>query len=196
MAIPKSTATPPRTPAALKLWGLALLSLALFNLATMTACGGGAADVTTDPPPPPFTAAQIREATPAGRLIRFQMQIPGQPDTWRQMHFIEVSESTGTFTSGPVTADGDPVKPPTTATAAWSELRQHGQRPVGTTVTPVTLETALGTLACRLYETRTDDTVERMWFADDLPGPPVRIEAYAKGALISAMVMILNTPMP
>jgi hypothetical protein len=125
---------------------------------------GAAAPTTPRMAPTPFTAAQIRDATKAGRTYRFREEAPGQePGEWT-LTFVKVDKA------GAEIATGD--KPPTRVT--WEQLRRHAEfdaKSVTTRDERVTVPG--GTFDCVVYVVQKKDETSTYYFAKTLPGAPV-----------------------
>ena len=142
--------------------------------------------------PFPFTAEQIREASPAGRHVVFTVKQQGQ-ELSQEMLFVENDEEGAVVRSSMTLPDGRQQASQTRS--GWDELMRHASYPASfTTVSPVEVEVGAGTFQAKLYEVGDGEggVAQRAWFADELPGPPVRMEMYQGGRLAFEMEMVTN----
>lgn len=120
--------------------------------------------------PTPFTAAEIRDATGAGKLIRLQLDGPDGPLGEHVNRFRETDAEGATLDRWAV-ADPRAV---VSNRVTWLELQGHAAFDAGTTsVSTVSLSSPLGELTCRRYDT--EDGV--FWFSIAHPGMPVLHES-------------------
>lgn len=130
--------------------------------------------------PTPFSAHQIRDASPTGRLIRVRTEIPGEPPTYRRIEYIATDDEGATQVFTPTDADGQPIGPGVTREATWLDLQRHASQPADrTTCEEATLRLSWGVEPCWLYVVRDDGEETRFWFAQRLPGMPVVVESWA-----------------
>lgn len=125
--------------------------------------------------PFPFTAEQIREGCPLGRSILLKVTLAGEV-RWQRMTFVEVDEE-GAVIEGVEWADGEEPGPVEAGRSSWVELRDHASFPADTTelVANKLVEVPLGSFSTSLYKTARDGKVDQLFFAAELPGPPVRM---------------------
>ncbi|MBX3270329.1 MAG: hypothetical protein KF729_08705 [Sandaracinaceae bacterium] len=147
----------------------------------------------------PFPAATIRDATPAGRTYVLQFREAGVV-RYERWTFEEVDARGFTSTSTPVTETGEPAGPTERGEGTWEDLEAHAHFPADATeIRVATLALPLATFRCRLYTvTRPDDAgrvvVTRMWFADSLPGAPVRMVRERDGEVVLEMQLHDHVP--
>lgn len=147
--------------------------------------------------PTPFSAAQIRAGCPAGRTIRIREDAAGEEPSYRSIVFTGVDAETTTQELQPTDADGRPVGEPMVGHSSWLDLQRHASQPADTTeVAEVALELPFGTFDCWLYTVLRPDAELRFWFAKELAGMPVQIEAWVDGALASRTLMVANDRSP
>lgn len=145
--------------------------------------------------PAPFPADAIRAATRPGRTYVFKVvEGPAEP-VLRHMVFTEVTEAGGVIEASVHTPSGEVLAPPSAEPFTWAELESHAHFPAAaTTITDAQLDTPLGPKACRLYTVEQEEDnipmVVSYWFAVDLPGAPVRVEARAGGELVMTMEVV------
>ncbi len=183
----------------------------VLAVAFAAACGGRPATTTTTPAAPPsppptatpttsgiataiapvlFTASQLRDGNPQGRVIEFQRDTDGTVQT-EHWEFTHVDDRTATIHAITRDADGK-VLDDATGTSTWDELAVHGQFPAAsTTITDnVEITVPAGTFVTRLYEVTANDTIRRFWFAVDLPGPPVQYTTERGGKTVMRTQML------
>ncbi|MFO0745071.1 MAG: hypothetical protein U1F43_05250 [Myxococcota bacterium] len=141
---------------------------------------------------PPFTAAQIRAATAAGRTYVWNVVAPGKADSQRRVRFIQADDEGAQIGTQVIDAAGSPVGEEQVVEATWSALEGHGTFPVDALkVSDANVTVPAGTYACWLYEVKEPDGSEaRFWFAKNLPGAPVRIEAMKDGKLLETRELV------
>lgn len=174
-------------------------SLSLL-MALFAACGssGGASAVVEKVHGEPeyaqaaFSAAQIHAATKPGRTYVWRVVSPGAPETLSVMTFGAVDDEGADLTRETREPGGEVIDGPKSARATWEELEGHGRFPLDAlTVTATTVSVPAGTWPARLYEVRrADDDILRLWFADELPGAPVRIETMKDGLVVETRELI------
>lgn len=120
--------------------------------------------------PTPFTAAEIRDATGTGKLIRLQLDGPDGSLGEHVNRFRETDAEGATLDRW---AAADP-KAVVSNRVTWLELQGHAAFDAATTsVSTVSLSSPLGELTCRKYDT--GDGV--FWFSIAHPGMPVLHES-------------------
>ncbi len=144
--------------------------------------------------PTPFTAEEIRAASPAGKSMTLRIESADGSTSWRTNRYVEVDADGAVIRRTRVTADGETIEELDAARAAWRDLQGHASFPAAdVTITPETLETPMGALACLRYEVRGEGSVRTFWFAKELPGMPVRSEVRQGGRLVSTVIMVANS---
>lgn len=141
--------------------------------------------------PTPFSAAQIRDGFVPGRTVRSRVVMGGAEPIVRVRQDLRAEAEHGVYrmwTEGP---DGTPIGEADEGASTWLELQGHASMPIeATTIEPVSIDIPMGRYDGLLY-TRTDgDTVDRFWFATELPGAPVRMEEHVRGELVYSSVAI------
>lgn len=160
-------------------------------LMLLTACGGTDPEATTprgsspatpattpvtEYAPTPFTADEIREGCPSGRRHLFAERTPAGT-TRRETHFIESTPEGARIEIVTLNDDGTTGEPQL-GEATWEELRLHARYPAAqTTITAEEITVPFGTFVTKRYTVDDPEagTLTRVWFADDLPGPPIRL---------------------
>ncbi|QMU96987.1 hypothetical protein FVO59_06940 [Microbacterium esteraromaticum] len=126
--------------------------------------------------PTPFTAAEIREASRAGKLIRLRVDLPDGTGFERFNRFRDGDDEGATLEQWRADAPDDI----TARRVSWLELQRHAAFPSATTtVRAEVLDSPLGRLDCLRYDTAAtdDEPAAVFWFALAHPGMPVRFEA-------------------
>lgn len=143
--------------------------------------------------PTPFTAAEIRRACPAGRVIVVRHHHPGGLTHETVTTFRACDVDGAEMTQDEPGPDGTLV---TTSThrVTWLDLQRHASFPEATTTISVeTITTPMGSLECLRYDVAGPDTEQRFWFARSLPGMPVRV-AMGRGTPVMEMVSSVIDP--
>jgi hypothetical protein len=147
--------------------------------------------------PTPFSAAQIRDGCPAGRVIRLSEESAGEEPTFRRITFTEVDAEASVQELQSTDADGTPLGEASIGRASWLDLQRHASQPAdATTVEEVRLALPFGEFDCWLYTVIAADAELRFWFAKELPGMPVQIERRVDGSLAARSLMIANETPP
>jgi hypothetical protein len=124
--------------------------------------------------PTPFTADEIRAGCPEGRTIRLLVESSCATPYVRVNRFLACDEEGATIESWrPIDDCGTGGRVEHTRTS-WLELQRHAAFPAdATTIEPGTVELCFGTFDCLVY---TLTSGPRFWFANALPGMPVKYE--------------------
>jgi len=140
----------------------------------------------------PYTAAQIREATPAGRRIVLRVVEPGKPDVKRVLEFAAADANGVDIRSETIDAAGKVVDT-SNDHATWVELLSHAAFPKAKVeVKHRTISIPLGTLMCTVYTVTgdgPDPEVTTYYFAESMPGPPVFYFVEKGGKRLTATTM-------
>jgi len=168
-------------------------------LSLLVACGGSsrpAASPTTAPPaanpvsglvdigpdfaPVPFAPGTLAATFRAGATITYRIQVPGNEPQLLTTEFLQADDEGVTMRDTTKTADGTLAGEPTTATATWSELEGHAHFPrTATTISDGVIDVPAGHFSAYQYRitSMTDGAtaVTTLWFAKELPGPPVKM---------------------
>ena len=131
--------------------------------------------------PTPFTAVEIRDGCPAGRIVTSITSEDGQ-ETVSTTTFVEVAQY-----GAVLEIDGSQHR------VKWTDLQMHASFPeADTLIREETITTGLGTFECLLYEVNRADEVHRFWFARDLPGMPIKRETVAAETVVSTTTVVSN----
>jgi hypothetical protein len=144
----------------------------------------------------PYTAEQVRAGMPAGTVLRTVVEPSGKPPTVRVMTVLEHTETGAVMENRSEDGAGKALVPPMRKEMPWEKLRDLSSYPLAkTTIAETVLETPAGRFDAWLYTVR--DTVSgegggvsRIWFARDLPGPPLRTERESGGKRFLRAVLV------
>lgn len=142
--------------------------------------------------PFPYTPEQIRDASPSGRHVVFRIVQAGG-ELRQEMTFTGSDEQGTIVESVMLNAEGEGQSGQ--RRMSWQQLQAHASYPASfTTVTSTEVEVGAGTFSAKLYQVGDGQggVERRVWFADELPGPPVLMEVYEKGERTFRMEMIEN----
>ncbi len=145
--------------------------------------------------PRPFTAAQLREACRAGRVMTFVMERPPKPPVKRRMTFLVADDERATIVSELLGDQNEVLGTPETQTATWDELRRHATYPrATTTIMDAVAEVPAGSFPCKRYTILEGAKKTVACFASELPGPPVELVIEEDGRLLLSMELLKNQP--
>ncbi|NUP12703.1 MAG: hypothetical protein HOW73_42225 [Polyangiaceae bacterium] len=168
-----------------------------------TAAPTAAASAPVDPDagraPTPYTAAQIREANPAGRTLTYVIEAPDKAPIRQRFRFAAADDEHATIATEVLSEDGKVLGEPEMKISSWEELRHHASYPKeATTIADATAETPAGSFPCKRYTVieQTDKGKKRTiaCFAKDMPGPPVEMTVELDGALVMSMTLVKREP--
>jgi hypothetical protein len=142
----------------------------------------------------PFTATEVRDATRDGRTWVFRLDADGAPALWRRVVCLEVDDDGCRLAATLLDADGHALGEPHVRRVSWDDVVAESEMPADASVEDARLPAPDGELAARVYtssEQAPDGStlVTRAWFADALPGAPVRYELERQGVIISRLVL-------
>lgn len=124
--------------------------------------------------PTPFTADQIRAGCPTGRTIRMVVEPSHAAPYVRISRFVECDEGGATIESCRPADETGTAREVVSTRSTWLDLQRHAAFPAtATAIERGRVELCFGTFDCAIY---TLDSGPRFWFADDLPGMPVKYE--------------------
>jgi hypothetical protein len=143
--------------------------------------------------PTPFTADEIREGCPAGRLIRIRVESEGEAPSERFSRFVDCDDGGATMQRGLVGADGQPVGEARGGRTSWHELQAHAAFPRSrATQDTDVIETPLGRLECLRYTVLDGADTDTFWFDTGRPGMPVRVTTRRDGRVVESSTMIAD----
>ena len=147
-----------------------------------------------DHAPTPFTSKEIAEACSTGLEMKYMIEQKGKAPFY-QITWFTNSDSEGTdFEATTTDLDGN-ILQEQTAHATWLELQAHASFPEKDCVINLaTIELEMsGKLHCWLYTVKKDGGISKLWFARNLPGPPVLFEQYKGGKRVYRMSLVRNS---
>lgn len=143
--------------------------------------------------PTPFTAAEIRTACPAGRMLRYRIARAGQDAIVRVTRYVSSDDDGAVRESWHESVDGRRLTSPERDRSSWPELQRHASFPAATTTrAEEEIETPAGRFVCLRYTRIDEQGTWRFWFARDLPGQPVRFEQQVSHDTVFTATLIEN----
>jgi hypothetical protein len=143
--------------------------------------------------PTPFTAGEIRQGCPPGRLIRLRIDTADGPSYERTNRFVDCDDEGATIERRVFGADGSPIGAPETGRTTWAAFQLHAAFPLArTTVEPDVIESPMGRLECLRFTVLDGADTDIFWFAMSKPGMPVRVVTERDGRLVESMTMIAD----
>jgi hypothetical protein len=140
--------------------------------------------------PTPFTAAQIREASPNGRVTTLRLKNASGTYLIR-FSFGKCDAESTTFETVGMTLEEKPLGNPTSRTVKWTELQSHASYDQqATTITEESVTVPFGKFDSWVYTVKKGEELHRYCFAKALPGPPIRVTAEKAGETIQTMEMV------
>ncbi len=146
-----------------------------------------------DHAPTPFSAAEIRAACRPGRSNLSRVSRPGRQDSLKEFRFVEWTEERGTHETLRRSSDRTPLGEPKRATTTWAEFQAHASFKADvTTIFEEEITVPAGTFRCDLYRVRNAERnlETEVWFAHELPGPPILMVHTQAGREIMRMVLV------
>ena len=145
--------------------------------------------------PTPFSAAEIRSGCPRNRKVIFQVETFGQPVVFQTLTFVSVYEEKVVYESVITGMDGKRIGSKRMTTGTWKDLQSHASFPLAQTkIRKESYTVPAGTFECWRYEVtlgkdgKTD--IQRLWFAINLPGPPICFEETIDGKVVYKLTML------
>lgn len=146
--------------------------------------------------PTPYTAEQIRAACPTGLRIVYLMDILKEGRNKHIFAFDECDEKGTRFTLVQTTEEGQVSDMGRSERRSWADLQRHASTPKAqTTVATETITVPGGTFPCMRYTVKRLDPergeiADTLWFAYELPGPPIRWTKSIAGEQILEMTLL------
>jgi hypothetical protein len=139
----------------------------------------------------PFSAAEIREASTPGRVVRSIVARAGSEPFIRVFREVSGDAEGGERDVWTETLDGRQLSEPERGYSTWLELQGHASMPAATTtIEPETIDIPAGRFDCLRYTRVNGDEVDTFWFAISRPGAPVRFEKRVAGDLVFSSTAI------
>jgi hypothetical protein len=148
-----------------------------------------------DHAPTPFSADEIRNGSPRGRKIVYQVEMLGKPYFFQTIEFTSANPDDVVFETVTKGMDGKRVGKKQMSVGKWPDLQSHASFPASQTViTSESLTTPAGTFDCWLYTITNEKdgktNIKRFWFAKKLPGPPISYEEKTDGKIVYKLTML------
>jgi len=141
----------------------------------------------------PYTVEQIQSEWQPGLEVLFQQWHAVTGESTDRMYVIEANESGATI-EVTTTANHDGRNKVTKFETTWEQLRNHATYSASdATRSEVTIDTPMGPRDCVHYQFIADGRTTDLFFAQDLPGPPVLTEVRKDGELVSSVKQVSRT---
>ncbi len=142
--------------------------------------------------PTPFSAEEIRDASPSGHYSVFRVEGKGIEPFRLVSEFTEVDDENAAFLGWRETMEKQLNGDMMTASAKWTELQAHASFPENQTeITEESVTVPAGSWTCWIYSIKSGDgTVKEMAFAQDLPGPPIRMLIFKGEEVVYSMELV------
>jgi hypothetical protein len=141
--------------------------------------------------PTPFSAEEIRNGCPDGRVSIFRIEESGRDPMLQTFRFRD-GDARGTNLEVSTTdLEGNELRSVMGRRYTWKELQSHASYPAeGATITAETVTTPAGTFDCWLYTVKIGPTTGKFWFAKKLPGPPILMTQETGGEERMRMILV------
>jgi hypothetical protein len=145
--------------------------------------------------PTPFTADEIREACPSGRVGVLRVTEADGAVSHRLYRFLDADAGGARFGGGPCDPSGEPLGPLRDRVCTWVELQGHASYPAEKTrVEEDVVDVPAGRLESLRYTVQDGEEVTTLWFARSIPGPPVKVVETVAGQVTQTTVLVLHRP--
>jgi hypothetical protein len=150
-----------------------------------------------DHAPTPFSAAELRTGCGAGRRFVVEMWRPGHEVVFQGTEFVDADEEGATMRAWNQDETGKRLSQVITRRVTWRELQKHASfESLRTRIDEQELVTPAGRFDCWRYTVTgsagESSSVDRLWFAKDVPGMPVLFEQEIDGERVVRIRMIEN----
>ncbi|MCK5221471.1 MAG: hypothetical protein KAR14_07820, partial [Candidatus Aminicenantes bacterium] len=143
--------------------------------------------------PTPFSAEEIRETCQTS-TIKYLLEMKGREDTYQITEFINISKTGSYFNTTTTDKNGKVLSRRRKNYAKWTDLQEHASFPEeNTTITTDKIKLEPGEFECFVYTVKTGDSLNKYYFAKELPGPPVYYEKFQKGESVFRMTLVSNS---
>ncbi|MBN2383511.1 hypothetical protein JXQ70_11565 [bacterium] len=145
--------------------------------------------------PTPFSAEQIRDFCKNGRKIMMLIEVPGKAPMLQVTDFANSTDEIASLTSYNMDLKGTLIGEKQTSQKSWKDLQAHAAFPaVLATVRSDMMQLSIGKYDCWFY-TMTEEKdgkkeINSLWFAKDLPGPPILYRKKIDGTIALTMSMV------
>jgi len=145
--------------------------------------------------PTPYTAEQIRDGCPSGRVCEFKIESAGGYEVTKRYRFFDADDHGVVIEATVLGPAAGGNQAPAKSRASWRELQSHASFPADSTqISNQQVETPAGTFQCMRYIVTTKEggkTVTKyLDFARELPGMPVRMTLEYDGTKVSSMTLV------
>ena len=148
-----------------------------------------------DQAPTPFTADEIRDACPSGRVGVLRVTEADGTTSHRAYRFLEAGPEGVRFGGSPSDPQGEPLGPLRDRVCTWLELQGHASYPAAATrIEEDEVDVPAGLLDCLRYTVEDGGEVSTMWFARSIPGPPVKVVETVDGRVTQTTELVLHLP--
>lgn len=128
--------------------------------------------------PTPFTAAEIRDGCPQGRTVTVRAQHADGPPRLETTRWVSCDDEGAVMEKTVHDSSGEGVAERESYRMAWRELQAHAAFPRDRTeITRETIVTEAGLFECLRYSVEGEEGGSDFWFALELPGMPIRVQA-------------------
>ena len=143
--------------------------------------------------PTPYSADEIRKGCPPGRYTAYRIESANGEPFLQVSEFTEETGERAYFRGWRESLEGEQLGEAFEASAAWSGLQSHAGFPADATVVSESeVEVPAGTWTCWIYTVTNGDMVNEFAFAQNLPGPPIRMVTTKDGERVYAMTLVEN----
>lgn len=147
--------------------------------------------------PTPFTAAQIRAASPSGKVVETATELADGTVTRERVEFLDCDDAGTMMRATPVDESGEPNGASREGRSSWTELQSHASFPAAVaTRSSERIETPLGELDCLRYDVDAGDRTMTFWFAEVHPGMPIRFTAATGDRVESTTTVVRIAAVP
>lgn len=149
-----------------------------------------------DHAPTPYSAHDIAACCAHGRTIVFEVATPQGKMHQKTRFLLPDAEGVEVEVINLSPKTGKPAGPVRGSRALWTELQKHASFPKSVTkVAPGDVTTPVGTFRCQVYTLTIPSGKRVFYFANDLPGPPVKMTAFdPSGKQVMSLTLIRHTP--
>jgi hypothetical protein len=178
------------------------LMVSLFVLVALAACKPAPPEVAAAPAqlPAPFDAAALQAGLPVGTVLDYRLTLAGLTPSQERWEIVAATDAGVTIRTTALDAGGAPIGPGSEEPHTWTELESHATFPADFTVVRESeLLTPMGALPVLIYvvEPPGDEAkADIFYFAPSMPGPPVKMETEADGAIVFTMEMTRRVTPP
>ena len=134
--------------------------------------------IAPDMAPTPFTAAEIRAGCPPGRIVTVRARHADGPPRLESTRWLSCDDEGAVMEKTVQDPSGEGVAERKSYRMAWRELQAHAAFPRDRTdITRETVVTEAGLFECLRYSVKGEEGESDFWFALELPGMPIKVQA-------------------